>query len=212
MSPHERPDGRRTSDMAAAEWDARYREKELVWGVEPNRWVAAELGTTRPGTAVDLACGEGRNARWLAALGWQVIGVDFSPVAIDKARTLAAGRDSVDWVVADARSYRPPAPVDLALLCYLQLRAAQRREALRSAADALGPGGILLVVAHDSRNLAEGTGGPQDPGVLYTAEDVRRDLEGTAVTVTRGEAVYRPVAGAPRPAIDVLVRGERRAG
>jgi len=131
-------------------------------------------------------------------------------VAIEKARTLAGqGRRPVVWVVADALAYRPAEPFDLVLLCYLQLAAAERRTAVRAAADALAPGGTLLVVAHDSANLTDGTGGPPDPAVLYTAEDLRADLAGTDLVVTRAEAVRRPVEGAPRPAIDVLFRAFR---
>src|SRR4051794_6568302 len=114
--------------MDAAGWDARYREHELVWGIQPNRWVEQELATEAPGTALDLACGEGRNALWLAELGWNVTAVDFSAVAIEKARALAgSGRRAVTWVVADALTYEAPEPVDLALLCYLQVPADERR-------------------------------------------------------------------------------------
>ena len=196
--------------MDATDWDARYREHELVWGISPNRWVEQELAGEAPGTALDLACGEGRNALWLAGLGWDVTAVDFSPVAIEKARTLAStARRPVVWVVADALTYRAPEPVDLALLCYLQLRADERRTAMRAAAASLAPGGTLLVIAHDSANLTDGTGGPQDAAVLYTAEDVRDDVAGTDLVVTRAEAVQRPVEGAPRPAIDVVFRAQR---
>lgn len=195
--------------MDASGWDERYRSAELVWGGPPNRWVEQELSGAPPGRALDLACGEGRNALWLATQGWQVVGVDFSAVAIDKARELDT-RGLVEWVVADATQYAPPQPVDLALLCYLQLPAAERRLAVRGAAAALAPGGTLLVVAHDSRNLLDGTGGPQDARVLYSAADIRDDLEGTGVVIDRSGEVLRPVDGADRPAIDALVRA--RAG
>jgi hypothetical protein len=83
--------------------------------------------------------------------------------------------------------------VDLAVLAYLQLPEEQRRTAVRRAFAALDPGGTLLVVAHDSTNLTEGTGGPQDPTVLYTAEDVLADLEDEPFTVIRAERVGREV-------------------
>ena len=195
--------------MDASEWDERYRSADLVWGGPPNRWVAEELAGASPGRALDLACGEGRNALWLAAQGWQVTAVDFSAVAIAKARELDT-RGSVSWVQADATSYRGE-PVDLALLCYLQLSAAERRQAVRAAADVLAPGGVLLVIAHDTRNIADGTGGPQDPRVLYTAADVAGDLDGTGLVVERATEVLRPVEGADRPAIDALLRARRAA-
>ncbi|MGH8861015.1 MAG: class I SAM-dependent methyltransferase [Jatrophihabitantaceae bacterium] len=194
--------------MDATAWDERYRASGLVWGAPPNRWVEQELSGARPGRAADLACGEGRNALWLAAQGWQVIAVDFSPVAIDKARELDQ-HGAVEWVTADALTYAPPQPVDLALLCYLQLPAGERRAAVRAAADTLAPGGMLLVVAHDSRNLLDGTGGPQVAGVLYTAADVAADLDGTGLTIERATEVLRPVEGAERPAIDALLRARR---
>lgn len=191
--------------MDAAGWDERYRIAGLVWGGPPNRWVVEELSDAPPGLAIDLACGEGRNALWLAAHGWQVVAVDFSAVAIGKARELDTNR-LVEWVVGDATSYVAPQPADLALLCYLQLPAAERRQAVRAAAASLAPEGTLLVIAHDSRNLTDGTGGPQDPRVLYTAADVAGDLDGTGLVIERADEVLRPVAGAERPAIDVLLR------
>lgn len=196
--------------MDASTWDERYRAAELVWGAPPNRWVVEELGSARPGSAVDLACGEGRNALWLAARGWRVTGVDFSAVALDKAGELDRG-GLVRWVRADATAYLPDEPVDLALLCYLQLVAAERRAAVRAAAAALAPGGIVLVIAHDSRNLTDGTGGPQDPHVLYSAADVSADLAGTGLLVERAGEALRPVEGAARPAIDAVVRARRPA-
>ncbi len=196
--------------MDASEWDERYRAEGLVWGGPPNRWVVEELSDTPSGVAVDLACGEGRNALWLAAHGWRVIAVDFSAIAIAKARELDIG-GLVEWVTADATDYRPAQPVDLALLCYLQVPAEQRRSTVRHAAAALAPGGTLLVIAHDSRNLTDGTGGPSDPRVLYTANDVVADLEGTGLVSDRASEVFRPVPGSDRPAIDALLRAHRPA-
>ena len=194
--------------MDATEWDERYRATELVWGAPPNRWVEEELSGAAPGRALDLACGEGRNALWLAAQGWQVTAADFSPVAIAKARELDT-HHLVSWQVADATAYEAPAAFDLALLCYLQLAAAARRLAVRAAAAALAPGGVLLVIAHDSRNLTDGTGGPQYPHVLYTADDLAGDLAGTGLQIDRGGEVLRPVEGADRPAIDALLKATR---
>jgi len=197
----------------ATAWDERYRGAELIWGIAPNRWVAQEVSDLPPGRALDLACGEGRNALWLAGRGWRVTAVDFSPVAIEKARRLQTGTDShVRWICADVLDYRTDEEIDLALLCYLQLPAAERRIAVRSAAERLAAGGVLLVIGHDSANLEHGHGGPQDPSVLFTAGDVAADLEGTGLVVERAEAVLRAVDGAPRPAIDALLRATRPAG
>ena len=201
--------------MSAADWDARYRDRELVWGATPNMWVAAETATLAPGRALDLACGEGRNSIWLAQRGWRVTGVDFSQEAIRKADALAgsllSAPDAVEWVHADATNLHLPPQFDLVLLVYLQLPAQARKAALSSAWAALAPGGTLLVIAHDSDNLAHGVGGPQDPTVLYTAEDVRADVSGIDpdVHVEKCERVLRPVEGSERPAVDSLFRARR---
>ena len=167
--------------MDAHAWDERYAGSELIWSVEPNQFVARECAGLPPGRAVDLACGEGRNALWLAEQGWEVTALDFSAVALQKGRALAAGeahaghRDRVTWQQADATTWSG-SDYDLALLAYLQLTADGRRAAVRGAYDALRPGGTFLLVAHDSTNLTEGTGGPQDPTVLMSAADVLGDL------------------------------------
>ena len=198
--------------MDADAWDQRYAASELVWSREPNQFVAAELADLPPGTAVDLAAGEGRNAIWLASRGWSATAVDFSQVALDEGVRLADGLD-VTWVRADATTWQPPAPVDLVVMAYFQVPSEDRRRAVRGAVTMLAPGGTLLLVAHDSTNLAEGTGGPQDPAVLMSAEDVLADLEGIEVEVVRAERVAREVSAADehggterRTAWDCLVR------
>jgi SAM-dependent methyltransferase len=204
-----------TASMSADEWDSRYRDRELVWGAAPNRWVERETAALPPGRALDLACGEGRNSIWLAQRGWWVVGVDFSAEAIRKARTLAEGADgsklNVDWRCADATAIELPAEFDLVLLVYLQLPEQRRRAAIAAAWHALAPGGTLLAIAHDSENLEHGVGGPQDPSVLYTAEDVAGDLAalGASVQTELVERVSRPVEGADRPALDALFRGRK---
>ncbi len=202
--------------MDAEAWDQRYAASELVWSREPNQFVAAELADLPPGTAVDLAAGEGRNAIWLASRGWSATAVDFSQVALDKGARLAEAtslQGDVTWVCADATTWQPPQPVDLVVMAYVQVPADDRRRAVRGAARMLRPGGTLLLVAHDTTNLAEGTGGPQDPAVLMTADDVLADLEGIEVDVLRAERVAREVSSSDehggqerRTSWDCLVR------
>jgi len=199
----------------ASAWDQRYAAVEHVWSLEPNAAVAAELAEVPPGRAADLACGEGRNAIWLARRGWTVTAVDFSPVAVERGRRLAGDLD-VDWVVGDVLTVPLP-EVDLVVIAYLQLPAAERRAAVRRAWRALAPGGTLFLVAHDSTNLTEGTGGPRDPSVLFTAADVVGDLADEPLEVVRAERVGRVVpeddghgGRTEATAWDALVRLTRR--
>jgi SAM-dependent methyltransferase len=198
--------------MDARAWDDRYAATGLVWSAGPNQFVESELTDLPPGRALDLAAGEGRNAIWLARQGWRSTAVDFSQVALDKGRQLA-GDLPVAWVRADATTWAEPAAYDVAVVAYLQLPAEERRRAVRNAFTSLAPGGTLLVVAHDSTNLTEGTGGPQDPTVLYTAEEVLGDLDGERFEVERAERVGRDVSATDehggeqhRTAYDALVR------
>lgn len=197
--------------MDADAWDERYAASDFVWSLEPNRFVAEVVGPLPPGRAVDLACGEGRNALWLAQRGWSVTAVDFSAVALDKGRRRAAQADlEIDWVVADVTTWTaPPDSVDLVVIAYLQVPTSPRRTVLGHAARLLAPGGTLLVVAHDTANLEHGTGGPQSADVLYTPTDVRGDLDGSGLVIERAETVERPVADAERPALDCLVSARR---
>ena len=202
-----------TTPVDREEWNRRYAGTELLWTARPNRFLVGEADDLRPGRALDLACGEGRNAVWLAEQGWRVTGVDFSDVALAKARELAAARGvEADWVQADLLDYRPERRAyDLVLLFYLQLPADQRREIVRAAADAVAAGGTLLVVAHDSSNLEHGHGGPKEAAVLYTAADVVSDLDGSRLEIERAEWVERPVAttDGDETALDALVRARR---
>jgi SAM-dependent methyltransferase len=198
----------------AGAWDERYAASELVWSAEANVFVAAELAELDPGRALDLAAGEGRNAIWLARRGWDVTAVDFSQVALDKGARLA-GDTAIRWICADATRWDEPAAYDLVVVAYLQLAAAERRAALRAAYASLVPGGTLLVVAHDSTNLEEGTGGPQDPSVLMTAADVLADLDDLPSDVLHADRVARQVGDGhgeepARTAWDCLVRLVRR--
>ena len=193
----------------ASYWDERYAASANVWGARPNQWVERELADQTPGRALDLACGEGRNALWLSARGWTVLGVDFSIVALDKCRAAEPAGGHAQWIHADATTFRPAVPVDLALLCYLPVPAEQRHATVTHAAASLAAGGTLLVIAHDSRNLIDGTGGPQDPDVLYTAADIVTDLDGSGLVVEKAAEVVRPVEAAERPAIACLLRARR---
>lgn len=201
--------------MEREHWDLKYAGDELLWHAEPNRFLVEATGDLDPGTVLDVACGEGRNAIWLAGRGWSATGVDFSTVALRKARRLAATRRvDVDWIEVDVREWIPAVSFDLVLLFYLQLPPSQRRTVFRTFAHSVAPGGHLVVVGHDSENLAAGIGGPQDPEVLFSAADVVADIGSSGLFVERAELVRRPVAtdDGEVDALDALVRAVRPSG
>jgi SAM-dependent methyltransferase len=194
-------------------WDRRYAGRDPVWTSEANRFLIQEVDGLAPGRALDLACGEGRNAIWVAERGWRVTGVDFSKVGLDKARQLEDARDvHAEWIAADLLDYRPdPKAFGLVIVFYLQVPASQRTPILKSAASAVAAGGTFLLVGHHSSNIAGGHGGPRDSAVLYRAEDVERDLRGTGLRIERAERMERPVQTpeGEQIALDALVRASR---
>ncbi len=195
--------------MEAAEWDARYGAADRVWSEGPNALVEELVAPLLPGTAVDLAAGEGRHAVWLASRGWTVTAVDFSPVGLERGRAAAAARGvPVRWVVADVRIWTPPAPVDLVLVAYLQLPGHELEPLLRALPGWVAPGGTLLVLGHDLANIEHGHGGPADPDVLYTCELLGPVAAG--LEIQRLETVERSVPESPgRPALDTLLVARR---
>ena len=166
------------------------------------------------GRALDLGAGEGRNAAWLAARGWDVTAVDFSRAGLDRATEMARRAGApITTVLADLASYAPERRAyDLVIALYVQVPAPVLATVLGHASDALAPGGTFLLIGHDLANLEEGFGGPQDPAVLQTAAQVTSALSDQLV-IERAEPVGRVVTTpeGERTAIDVIVRANRRA-
>lgn len=194
--------------MDSSDWDERYGATELVWSTDPSTFVRETYVDFKPGTILDLGCGEGRNALWFASIGWQATGVDFSQAAIEKARSIAAAKGSnATFEVADLTKYEPENSFyDAVVVCYIHLDASALEAIWLMALRALAPSGTLLIVGHDLDNLAQGSGGPQDPSVLFEPNDVLLAL--VDAKVIRSEKVTRTLTdpnGETKVAIDALV-------
>ena len=204
------------SAMDAQAWNERYAASELVWSAEPNRFVAELVGPMEPGTAVDIAAGEGRNAIWLAQQGWTVLATDYSEVAISRLRDRAAAvlgdrADRLTALVADATLPAPGGQLPTTSCSSPTFSCRPSRWGRRCAPglDAVRPGGRLVVVGHAGRNLEHGWGGPSERAVLHDPDEVlaQLGLEGSEAHVEVAEIRVRPVDtdDGPREALDTVV-------
>lgn len=139
--------------MTAADfWEQRYASAP-VWSGRVNQTLAEVARGLVVGSALDLGCGEGADAIWLARAGWQVTAVDIATTALERGRAAAevarvpSGR--IEWVAADLASWQPETTYDLVSACFLQSPVSlPRTEILRRAATAVAPGGSLLIISH----------------------------------------------------------------
>jgi SAM-dependent methyltransferase len=193
-------------------WNERYAAAKL-YGLEPNRFVADELGGLSSRRVLDMACGQGRNAVWLATQGHQVTGLDLSDVAIAQAGQLAqtAGVEVSLRAVDLVDEWEPEGEFDLVVLSYLQLPPEKRTIVHAKAIEALAPGGEIFLIAHHADNLEHGVGGPPTPDVLFSEAQLAADFG--ELEIIRNEKVLRPVdvEGEVRHAHDVLLRARKPA-
>jgi SAM-dependent methyltransferase len=200
------PERARTKARDAADWDARHAARAGRHD-DPSGLLATEVGSLPPGRALDLACGTGRNALWLADRGWRVTAVDFSPFALAELRAAAGPGRAIEVVEADLRHYVPAAAAfDLVLIAYLHLPPADFARVLDAAAAAVAPGGTLLAVGHHVDNLEHGYGGPSNPALNWEPAAVATAL--ATLAVERADRVARPVVDehGRHVALDAFVR------
>jgi 2-polyprenyl-3-methyl-5-hydroxy-6-metoxy-1,4-benzoquinol methylase len=143
-----------TSNEAQDFWEQFYGERDQVWSGRPNVVLVEEIDGLAAGAALDLGCGEGADAIWLAEQGWQVTGADISQAALDRAAghaETAGVSDHITWERHDFSASIPTGPFDLVSAHFLHSPVDDPRDsALRKAADAVAAGGTLLVVSHES--------------------------------------------------------------
>src|SRR5881275_900609 len=152
MHEHEHGEQPLGAVAQAAEWDARYSERDgAMWSGRPNGRLVSEVADLAPGRALDVGCGEGADAIWLARRGWTVTAIDISDVAVSRAREAAqlAGA-AIDWVCGDALDTPLPAcSFDLVSMQYPALPKAAGEGAMRRLLDTVRTGGLLLAIYHD---------------------------------------------------------------
>ena len=198
----------------AAFWEARYREKPQIWSGKVNPVMAEIVGDLPAGRALDLGCGEGGDALWLAARGWTVTAVDVAQVALDRgaAEAAAAGVDGITWERHDLTVTFPDGTFDLVSAQFFQSPIElPRPQVLRTASASVAPGGVLLSVSH----AAAPPWSDHHDHVFPTAEDelAEMDLDPAEWEVLRCGTVEREATspdGQPGVLLDGVILVRRR--
>jgi SAM-dependent methyltransferase len=200
MSDHSHDHGTEITDpmerWTADFWDARYGSGPAMWSGHVNAVVMAETADLPPGRALDIGCGEGGDALWLAGRGWHVAGVDVSRVALERAaghaRELGPSvAERLTWEQHDVLEWSPPtASYDLVSLAFLHLPTSNRTPTYDALARAVASGGTFLVVAHHPSDIGV-VPRPPEPDLFFTAEQLAADLDDGWEIVT-SEARPRP--------------------
>ena len=215
MHDHEPGEQRSGAAGQAAEWDARYSERDgAMWSGRPNGRLVAEVSDLTPDWALDVGSGEGADAIWLARSGWTVTAIDISDVAVSRARE-AAGRAgaAVEWVRGDAlQTPFATGSFDLMSMQYPALPKAACEAAVRALLETVRPGGLLLAVYHDlddeHREHMKSRG--VDPADYFDVDDLAR-LLGNAFTIELQAVEPRIDPPPDNPHIaDVVLRARRR--
>jgi SAM-dependent methyltransferase len=198
-------------------WNECYRASPRVWSGNPNPQLVVEAGRLTPGRALDVGCGEGADAIWLARHGWDVMATDISGVALERAARHAADTDAavsarIEWKLVDLLVSAPePDSFDLVSAQFMQLPPVPRDRLFSALAAAVRRGGSLLVVGHHPSDLATAVRRPRMPDRFYTADDVAVLLDASWNVVVR-EARPRPAAtpgGDPATVHDAVLLATR---
>ncbi|WP_275293066.1 FAD-dependent oxidoreductase [Amycolatopsis sp. La24] len=193
-----------------ASWEERYRSQDGMWSGRPNDQLVTEARGLEPGHALDAGCGEGGDALWLAQQGWRVTAVDFSTTAIERGRVQAAKlgvADRITWVAADLGEWVPESKYDLVTSHFLHIPSAARTVAFARLADAVAPGGTLLVVGHDPADHHAGR--PHMPDMMFTAQEVAETLDQSWASVAADNR-ERPAVGAEMVVRDTVLVARKR--
>jgi 2-polyprenyl-3-methyl-5-hydroxy-6-metoxy-1,4-benzoquinol methylase len=182
-------------DFDAGWWEDHYQDAALGSAGPPSAQLVAEVAGMTPGTVLDAGCGTGADAVWLARQGWQVTAVDVSPTAVQHAEALAGPAEPdvdrrISWVVADLTVWSPPQQYDLVVSQYVHPDL-PFGDFVARLAQAVAPGGTLLVVGHDHADSHSAAHAPQPASIGPDA--VTGALDQGQWTVTVAETRTRQV-------------------
>jgi SAM-dependent methyltransferase len=198
--------------MDAQFWDEMYGRRDQVFSGAPNGVLVTEVTDLPPGQALDVGCGEGADALWLARHGWLVTAVDISRTALQRAALTGADvADRVSWTRADLTTVPPPAGAfDLVSVQYFPLPHEPAHTALRGLLAAVASGGTLLIASHDPADLPPDHEHGFDPSGYDQPADIARLLDDNwTILVNETRPRTAPAPPATRHTNDTVLRAQR---
>ena len=203
------------SRYTAAAWDERYAAADRVWSGEPNRRLVEQARDLAPGTVLDVGCGEGADAVWLARQGWWVTAGDVSTVGLRRAADHAPAdlADRIVWRPLDVFAWDLDAVFDLVTAHFvLHMAPEHRAVVLPRLVGAVAPGGRLLLVNHDPSDLTSGVPRPPEPALFPSVDDLVGGLgPGWEVETAAAQPRTQTYEGRDHTVHDAVVRARRPA-
>jgi 2-polyprenyl-3-methyl-5-hydroxy-6-metoxy-1,4-benzoquinol methylase len=198
-------------------WEERYQAHPKIWSGRPNAALVAPVEHLLPGTALDVGCGEGGDALWLAGRGWQVTALDFATTALERGRERASElgiADRITWTHADLTRWAPEDErFDLVTAMFVHLPGESMTTLVPRLAEAVAPGGTLVLAGHDPHDEHMAAHRPDVPGMFFTAAELVALLDTDAWDVVAAESRPRAPGGhepTDRPVNDVVVVVRRK--
>ena len=155
-------------------WDKRYSEEEFAYGTTPNEFVKSVIDKLKPGKALFLGEGEGRNAVYAASLGWNVDAVDFSESAKKKALKLASDNNVViNYTISDLENYQfIENKYDMIVMVFLHLPAKINQIIFEGSISSLKVAGKLIIETFSKEQINNSSGGPKDLQLLFSESEL----------------------------------------
>lgn len=216
VSPDDGDTATRRPPTSGPEWDDLYASKAQFFSGEPNSSLVDEAGALEPGRALDVGCGEGADAVWLAQQGWEVTGLEVSEVALERAAARAEQAGvTVRWIHSGlAEAVLSPGAFDLVVAHYPALPSTDRRDNERALAESVAPSGLLLMVYHAGFDGDDAKARGIDPAdYVLPADIVSALLQGNwRISIdTRSPRRLPPGGAGHELSHNVIVRAQRKS-
>lgn len=195
-------------------WDDRYSSAPALWSGQPNHHLVIEAADLTPGTALDVGCGEGADSIWLAERGWDVTALEISEVAIDRAARAASERlgdeaTRINFCHANIFEWLPETTFDLVSAQFFHMPPETRSGIWEKLISAVGPGGTLLVVAHDADDPHVKEHRSHEPDLFYKGSEIAEAVGNSGWVIVKNAVGARTRSDTGEDFLDLVFKARR---